>query len=353
MFSRADIQQSIIKSHNTDPTSISIGSYVKNNQVRIRREVEAMQRRVESDHLLAKILAAVGFSPDASYDDIYWACRRKFISIGNALRLVSPGHPGEIRVGEFLPGQSELIALSIEPIDPTAPWRDLQPVRYLFHDYTNLNWELGCKNGGRGISYIEVNLVALVWQYFQAWKYYSQQRNAEGINLYTYLYRYVIYRSLPTYMDIALFNRHRFHALGVPIEEDDRVTVYRIPDLNPLVQRHVKIVDGFLRAGNPLPGVVLTHKPMFFNGEGDALKLIVDESLADTNQQRWFYQLVNFNLMAHVVQYDDAAMRRYYPTLVRQLRNFFQLRFTDRLPTSVKLTLDQNVFEPLNRVIGS
>ncbi|ANZ50213.1 hypothetical protein PHOBOS_23 [Erwinia phage vB_EamM_Phobos] len=353
MFSSADIQQSIIKSHNTDPTSISIGSYVKNNQVRIRHRVEAMQRRVDSDHLLVHILATIGFQPEASYDDIYWACRRKFVSIGNAMRLVSPGSPGEIRVGEFLPGQHELIALSIQHIDPNVSWQELQPVKYLFHDYTNLNWELGVSNGGRGVSYIEINLVALVWQYFQAWKYYRGRTDDGGINLYTYLYRFVIYRSLPSYMNLALFNRHRFYALGQALEPDSKVSEYPVPNWDAIIEKHVKRVYEFLKAGTPLPGVVMNHIPIFFNGESSALKLLVDESVAQTNQQLWFYQLVNFNFMAHVVQFDNPAMRKFYPTLVRQLRNYSQLRFTDRLPPSVKLILDLNVFTPLNQVIGS
>ncbi|QXO09744.1 hypothetical protein pEaSNUABM38_00022 [Erwinia phage pEa_SNUABM_38] len=353
MFSSADIQQSIIKSRNVDPTSITIASVVKNNQRRIRNRVEMMQTRVDSDHLLAKILATIGFAPDAKYDDIYWACRRKFISIGNAMRLVSPGHPGEIHVGEFIQGQAELIALSIQPIDPNTPWRELQPVRYLYHDYTNLNWQMGTKNGGRGISYIEINIVALVWQYFQAYKYYQRNKEHGGINLYTYLYRYVVYRMLPTYMDLAVFNRHRFFANGQDIEKDDPFNDYPIPMLSPHVDRNVRIIAQRLKEGNPLPGVVMNHLLMYFNGKGSALGLLADESYSQTNQQRWFYQLVNLNFMAYVVQYDNPVMARYYPTLVRELRNFFQLRFTERLPPSVRLTLDQNVFSKLNKVIGS
>lgn len=353
MFSNADIQQSIIKSHNVDPTSITIASVVKNNQRRIRNRVEGLQNRVKSEHLLVRILSAIGFQPDATYDDIYWACRRKFINIGAAMRLVSPSHPGEIHVGEFIQGQAELIAISIEHIDPNTPWRELQPARYLFHDYTNLNWQMGTKNGGRGISYIEINLVALVWQYFQAYKYYQRNKNHGGINLQTFLWRYVVYRMLPTYMDLAVFNRHRFLANGVAIEKDDDFRDYPIPMLAPLVDRNAKVIRERLLSGSPLPGVVMNHLLMYFNGKPSALGLLADESYSRTNQQRWFYQLVNLNFMAYVVNYDNPAMARYYPTLVRELRNFFQLRFTERLPSSVKLTLDQNVFSKLNSVIGS
>lgn len=350
MFSSADIQQAIIKSHRTDSSSIQIASLVKNNTKRIRNRVESMQRAVDSDHLLVKLLIGIGYKLDWTYEDIEWRARRKLVELGNALNLSSPGNYGEVRVGDFIEGQQEFIVLTAQPINPRQRWQDIQAVRYLYHDYTNLNWEFGAPNGGRGFSFIEINLVALAYQYRMAMEWY--EKNDPSINTRVYAYRHVVYRMLPSYMDLAMFNRSRFKALGLPVEKDVDTREYAIPQFEPFVTRHVDQVNEFLKDGYPLPGTVLNTIPLYFDGGGSALKLIAPVERGITTQHRWIYRLVNFSLMRFVVCYDNASMVKYYSTLKRELKAFEQLRILDKLPSSTQKLLDLTVFLPLYDVIG-
>lgn len=349
MFSTADIQQSIIKSHRKDPSSIQIESLVKNNTNRIRNRVESMSRAVPPEHLIVQLLISLGDREDWTYDDIAWRCRRKLVELGNAYELTSPGNYGGIRVGEFIKGQQEFIVLNAIPINPNARWQDLQPARYLYHDYTNLNWEFGAPNGSGGISYIEINLTALAWQYHQGMKWYRD--NKIDTNKQVYAYKHVIYRMLPTYMDLSLFNRSRFLALGLPIQDDAAVREYPIPSLEPLVTRNAKAIDTFLKDGSPLPGVVLNTIPLCFNGEGSALRLIADVESGYTMQHKWVYRLVNYSLMRMVVCYDNPSMEKYYPTLLHELRAFEQYRILDKLPASTKQLINLTVILPLYDVV--
>lgn len=345
MFSTADIQQATIKSHLKDPSSILIGSLVKNNTTRIRNRIETMSRAVPPEHLIVQLLIAIGYRDDWTYEDVAWRCRRKLVELGNSFGITSPGNYGKVHVGEFIEGQQEFIVLNALPIDPKARWQDLQPARYMYHDYTNLNWEFGAPNGSRGFSFIEINLTALAWQYCQGMKWYTQSNIAT--NKQVFAYKHVIYRMLPTYMDLALFNRSRFLALGVEIDPDPANREYPIPMLEPPVTRNAKAINTFLTTGDPLPGVVLNTIPLFFNGEGSALRLIVDENRGQTTQHKWVYRLVNFSLMRMVTLYDNPSMQKFYPTLLHELRAFEQYRILDKLPDSTKQLLNLTVILPL------
>lgn len=350
MFSAADIQQSIIKSHLKDPSSILIGSLVKNNTTRIRNRVESMVRALPPEHLLVRLLIDIGYKAEWTYDDIEWRCRRKLVELGNAYGISSPGNYGGATVGTFIEGQQELIVLNAYPVDPKARWQDLQPARYLYHDYTNLNWDFGMPNGSRGISCIEINLTALSWQFHQAMEWYRTEDPT--INKQVYAYRHVYYRMLPTYMDLALYNRSRFLALGVKIDDDPANREYPIPNLEMPVTRNAKAIDTFLKDGYPLPGVVLNHIPLFFNGEGSALRLIANVELGITMQHKWIYRLVNFCLMRMVICYDNPSMQKFYPTLRYDLRAFEQYRILDKLPKSVHQLINLTTILPLYDVTG-
>ena len=170
MFSHADLNQAAIKGIYADPSAIQIAAAVKNNQQRIRSFLERAGTRVDSNHLILELITNVGYAGEITYDNVEWACMRKLAGIGNALKLSSVGEFGQVHNGKFITGQDEIISLVARPVDPNLSFQDYTPAVYLYHEYTNLNWQLGTGKP-QGVSIIEINLVALLWQYAKGVEY--------------------------------------------------------------------------------------------------------------------------------------------------------------------------------------
>ncbi|QVW55184.1 hypothetical protein pEaSNUABM29_00140 [Erwinia phage pEa_SNUABM_29] len=348
MFSQAELNQVAIKGHNTDPSAITLAAHVKNNSQRIRNYFEQLNRSAGNGHLLQQVLSAIGYAADPDYDDIEWACRRKLVQIGNALRLTSVGEYGQIFNSVFIQGQDEVISLVARPVNPDLSFRDYTPARYLYHEYTNLNWKLG-DGRPRGVSVIEINLVALLWQYVKGQQHYS--RGTEPIATPVYLQRHVISRMLPSYMDIAFLNIHRAIAFGRKIEPDETLKVIPVPPLHDLAVRHAQNINSKLCAANPLPGQVLNNVPLFFQfpGEDDhtAVELILFRETGQTLQNTWHQNLVNWYWALYCFQYDQGHMDKYKKTLLVDLARYEDSKVLNRLTKSFYNYVKRDLITPM------
>ncbi|QVW55648.1 hypothetical protein pEaSNUABM9_00052 [Erwinia phage pEa_SNUABM_9] len=352
MFSQAELKQVEIKGHTADPSAIQLGSLVKNNHQRIRNHFDSVQTRVASGHLVLQVLSQVGYAGEPDYEDIEWACRRRLVGIGNAMRLTSVGEFGQVFNGAFIEGQDEIISLVARPIDPELSFREYTPVRYLYHEYTNLNWQLG--NGKpRGVSIIEINLVELLWQYAKAEIYYRNIK--EPITTPVYAWRHVISRMLPSYMDIAFLNIHRAIAAGRDVEPEQPVRTVPVPPLRDLAIRNATNIRKVLLAANPLPGVVLAHVPQFFNRPGEtrtAIDRILFRDSGSTTQGSWHLSLVNWSWMHYCLSYDAGVMSKFKKELSYDLDRFMDLKVLNKLPKAIYNHYRHTLFRPLGDQIA-
>lgn len=347
MFSQAELKQVEVKGHTDDPSAIQLGSLVKNNHQRIRNHFDSVQTRVASGHLVLQILSQVGYAGEPDYEDIEWACRRRLVGIGNAMRLTSVGQYGQVFNGNFIDGQDEIISLVARPIDPELPFREYAPARYLYHEYTNLNWQLG-NDKPRGVCIIEINLVELLWQYVKAEMYYRNSKDV--ITTPVYAWRHVISRMLPSYMDLAFLNIHRAVAAEREVEPEQPVRTVPVPPLRDLALRHAKNIRKVLLAANPLPGVVLAHVPQFFNHPGQdrtALDRIVYRDLGSTLQGSWHLNLVNWHWMHYCLSYDGGVMGKFKKELSYDLDRFMDLKVLNKLPKAIYNHYRHSLFLPL------
>lgn len=348
MFSQAELKQVEIKGHNVDPTAIQLAALVKNNHQRIRNYFDSVQTRVESGHLIAKLISAIGYSTDPDYETVEWACRRRLIGIGNAERLTSMGEYGKVFNGVFIEGQDEIISLVARPIDPELSFREYAPARYLYHEYTNLNWQLG--NGKpRGVCIIEINLVELLWQHVKAFAYYN--RSNEVVTSPTYIWRHVISRMLPSYMDISLLNIHRFVAMGQDIESDQPLRTIPVPPLRDIAVRNATQTRQSLLTGNPIPGVVLAHVIQPFqsplSGDRTAIDRVVHRDPGLTFQGSWHLTLVNWHWMLHCLQYNKGHMDAYLKDLPYEIGRYTDTKVLNKLPKAVYNHFRQTLILPL------
>lgn len=348
MFSQAELNQVAIKGHSTDPSAITLAAHVKNNSQRIRNYYEQLSRSAGNGHLLQQVLSAIGYAGEPEYEDIEWACRRKLVQIGNALRLTSVGEYGQIFNSKFIQGQDEVISLVARPVNPDLSFRDYTPARYLYHEYTNLNWKFG-DGRPRGVTVIEINLVALLWQYVKGQQHYS--RGTEPIATPVYLQRHVISRMLPSYMDIAFVNIHRAIAFGKEIEPDETLRVIPVPPLQALAVKHAKGIRSKLLAANPLPGQVLNNIPLFFqhpDEEGHtALELIVFREPGQTLQNTWHQNMVNWYWALFCLQYNQGNMEKHKRTMLVDLARYVDSKVLTRLTKSFYNFIQRDLIIPL------
>lgn len=268
------------------------------------------------------------------------------------MRLTSIGDFGQVFNGAFIEGQDEIISLVARPIDPELSFREYAPARYLYHEYTNLNWQLG--NGKpRGVCIIEINLVELLWQYVKAEIYYRNKK--EPITTPVYAWRHVISRMLPSYMDLAFLNIHRFVAESKEIEPEQPVRTVPLPPLRDLAIKNAQNIRKVLLAANPLPGVVLAHVPQFFNYPGQtrtALDRILFRDLSSTLQSSWHLNLVNWRWMQFCLGYDQGVMSMFKKQLAYDLDRFLDLKVLNKLPKSVYNHYRHTLFLPLADLVA-
>lgn len=350
MFDRADVTRrlSVVS---TDYSTAAIANYVQSNDVRIRRWLETIQRRVCSEHLLIQLLTASIYLGDHDdYLEVEWHCRDKLVSLGNAFRLTSRGHYGNLHNGEFLEGQDELIALSAKPIDPATPWRDLTPVVYRWHEQTNVNWELG--NGTPlGVSIIEINLVALWWQYLKA----KQHLCDEMPNLPVYIQRYPINGMLNSYMNMAFFNHHRAAIMNTPVTEEQRAAAFPRPPLAKLAHRAARERTRLLRTRKLTPEELVGNIPLPFNGIAEptnALELVLFVESGETTQEVWYKLIIEWQLALYCFQFDRTVMSKHYSAVYRSLTYFDTDKILEKMPARLRDYYQKMLIEPLLAIVS-
>lgn len=348
MFNQNEILQAVQKGRYEDPSFIKVLRYVKNSRVAIQNYIYGTARHLPPDHLLYKILSAISPSSDLTYDEVYWTCRRNLLNIGAGNGLTHPGGFGNVHKGEFHPNQDEYIVLVAEDIDPAISWEQLTPARYLYHPHTNVNWEL--TGHGNGVAFIQINLVALVWQYV-CWKNTYRESETDR-NVWVYLYRYVYYRMLPSYFNLSVYNRHVCAITETPVRKDDRVSVYPIPDIESVMEQHVETVRDRLLTRSVLPFEVLNHitlpfpDPANLNATGVSLPVDVEYRIT-TLQTRWVYTLVNLQFALYVLRYKNASTEKYLGTFKRELNTFKQTRVLDKMPSHIRTEIKNNLIDPI------
>lgn len=348
MFSQAELKQVEIKGHTIDPTAIQLAALVKNNHQRIRNYFDSVQTRVASGHLILKLIASIGYATEPDYETVEWACRRRLIGIGNANKLTSMGEYGRVYNGEFIEGQDEIISLVARPVDPELSFREYAPAKYLYHEYTNLNWALG--NGKpRGVSIIEINLVELLWQHVKAFAHYN--RTKEAVTSPVYVWRHVISRMLPSYMDLAFLNIHRYTASGQEIETEQPLRTVPVPPLRDLAIRNAINTRKQLLTHNLIPGVVLAHiiQPFTYSFDGGhtALDRIQHRDPGITFQGSWHQTLVNWYWMLYCLQYNQGLMDASLKNVSFEVHRYLDTRVLNKLSKSVYNYYRNDLIQPL------
>lgn len=352
MFEQSELQQALIKGRREDPSFINIVRIVKNNRKRVERWMSNTDRRVGGDSVLVRILGSLQLTRDMDYNTVEWRCRRALTRVANSVGATCENHFGRPFQGQFIPEQDEFISIVAEEINPNVRWQSYTPARYIYHPHTNVDWEFARE--GKGISFIEINLVELAWQYVQSLRYYETKPFEDKPNIFVWLYRYVVYRMLPSYFNLSVFNRHYYLAIGKEVPKDTPNRTYPVPNIWDALDKHVVKVEEYLSGGSPLPAVCLNHVTLPFVDPKlnyfTAISLVSQPSKkALTWQLRWFYEVANFHFVRFALAYRSDTTLAFLPRLKREMRAFKQLRITSKMPSHLQLHINRELINPIEK----
>lgn len=352
MFTSVDISQAVIKGKREDPSTIHIGRLVKNNRRRIHDRVLATSRRLPSTHIFIKLLGMLGLNGGMTYDDVEWLCERNVTRIANTLGTHGPGNFGSSFLGEFLEGQDELISLVARPINPNYKISAIVPAQYIYHPYTSINWEMDSCSYGNAFSAIEINLVALAWQFVQYLNLNPETRH----NIPRWLHDNAYYPMLSSFYNISLFNRHYRYAQGLPKDKVVSTREYSVPELEDDVDSHVANIASYIASGNYTPAAMLNQIPLFFDGKEYEHETAMDLPSTEkypvaTYQHRSFYMLADLYYLHFVLLHKGEAVKPFLPTVKRKLRAFKDLRIVDKMPSHLSNHIKSNLIYKIEKLL--
>lgn len=200
--------------------------YVRRQYQTLIKDVQSYYRKapkyVESSNLFALIIQQ--FELSNKMDDAEWAnhVERWARGVIPRLGIVSPINKGSVYTkGITLGPQSEEVAIaSYEKFKMDGlgkVWRDLKPVRYLYHTRTDMMLPImNNTTPGRAFGVISINIPLLMIQY----RYWRRWQTSQGIiqqeNVYRFVGSFVLPSLIESYLDIAFFNRLDRQSQGIP-----------------------------------------------------------------------------------------------------------------------------------------
>ena len=181
---------------------------------------------VRSNHLLVQLIEQMPHSfssTDYEYKDLLIDYTEE---LSRVFKISSLGHLGSSRYpGTFLGVDSEELYISfIEDFDVNqlkGTWELESPIRFLRHPKTDLNANLllgQSQSEEFGLSVIYINIPLLGCQY-RLWRNQQvEQLGEEGRGtIMHFVSEVVLPNSIPSFLDIAFFNRLHNHLLGKPV----------------------------------------------------------------------------------------------------------------------------------------
>lgn len=266
-----------------DPSFINIRSVVIKYHNTIRERHISSVSFAKPNHLLIKIIRGMSINPNSPPAGLNYYVRNAARAMAPALRVTSDNSRGTCYEGEFIPDCSESIIFTYDSFDKSN-WKDLEPVKYLYHTGTNINYEFGATKIKTAFAFISINVPMLINQYL-SW-YHDCRRQDITPDIHHFVNRYPIFNSLKSYMDISLFNRHYYTVDSRVYLDDDKVNTYPTPAIEDKVEHVKEKVFDELGAKDHTFGGYLYSVPSFFND--NALDIVDMPFIVSSQYTNWF-----------------------------------------------------------------
>lgn len=269
--------------------------------------------------------------------------------------LVSAINRGRIYpTGVTLGPQTEEILISTyEAFDMQnlkTRWRDLQPIRYLYHTRTDCNLPImNNKTPGKGYGVTLINIPMLLVQY-RYWLF-SQFGNAEPSieNVYRFVGAYPLPNAIDSYLDIAYFNRLSRQAYGIKNPNYPLPHPFYLTDMVPRLDKLAERTNMQIGA-----------RPLTLETFAQATPLVVKDNLYQliqlpkepiTMQNEWALAIARFpyiKYLVHCVRNSRSSDHNELNQVIREIRESmysqtFKMNGTSPMIDYLKRNVDELV----------
>lgn len=329
--------------------------YVRNGLLRELSKVlqyyRTNPRALPGDHFLVRLLGSISV-PFGNDVGVYFdRVNDMAMGLSMSLNMTSAINYGEtFEPGPFYgPGVSEIILATDEGFDLSQiedNWRELQPIRVLRHDITNLNLEIPDgypteKNSG--IAVIEVNIPMLACQYRQfRWEQAQRPDGEAELTMEQFLRMYPLPNMLMSHVDYALFNYFRAAVFGTDLEDlRPPHSFYLIRYDEKLMEIMFQAIDAFSKREYPYQSILETL-PGAVN-ESMLGALMMPET-APTRQIEWALDIARLPAVEVLVSLTGSHGGNKNREMYNYLRRWFRRTRSDSafrkvLPRDLNITV--------------
>lgn len=225
-------------------------SNTEENLIRTKIHYRRSVYTVPSNHLLVQILQHIPFAGVNSDSELYYRAQTMASRFSRALNLNTDSVlSGVNTLGGFYGAGIKTYVLLQEQrkfldIDYSKVWADIQPIRSIYHPYSDL--EMHVSNGekradvsGEAFLALDLGLLAIQYKY---WKIATANAIAKP-NITQFVFQYPLVNLIESETDVAYFNRLMAKLNDTPLYHTTRTNGLALKELAPLAD---KVIESFL-----------------------------------------------------------------------------------------------------------
>lgn len=227
--------------------------YLDNNQAKMRKQlgrvVEHLRNRnwyVYNTHILVKLLGSIAVERELDLFEYHRRVSSIALDLAKTLGISSSLHKAVGKDSYMLGDRYTEIYVAInEHVDLLTVednWKDLQPVKFLRHDVTSLDFTPldGRRDEGYGKAVIQIDVVKLALQY-RSWYLDQKDKGVEDIpTLGSFVASYPTANAMYTFHDHCIWNRFRAIYNGETPDDKSTVLPFLVPSSKDMVDKYLK-----------------------------------------------------------------------------------------------------------------
>lgn len=330
-----------------DPSFISIRRSVIKNHKRIRNRYLTSNAFVKNDHLLMRLLTMLSKTMSVTSSSLMdYQITRQARSLAQSLGVTAEDNYGDIFTDNFLNGGMESVMFIYDDY-PKSDWRELDPVRFVYHTNTNFNFEIGTSDDTDAMALITVNVPMLVHQFLQ-WHYESKKANTTQ-DPRAFIAKYPLFNSLKSYMDICQINRHYYRLKGLTIKESPKNSKYPTPDYDRRLSISNKTTLTLINNFETTMGGALYNTPVFFKDSGlDFIAPINDFKSRKTDWFKLAAKLPYLHYSMLTLQYGDSDIdQKYMSDIKMDVRKLINSRILSHVHKHMRVHIIDTYLEEI------
>jgi hypothetical protein len=291
---------------------------MKQNADKVVKYYRSYPGQVWSDNFLVILLQSLtvgyGMEPKEFVDKVSDAT----MQLSRVLKMTSAINAGKLyQRGAFLrPNSNEVLVAVDTKFDLTnieTTWKDLQPVRYLHHEYTDITFPLLYGKQSRynvpvpdlDFAVIEVNVPMLAVQYHMWRKSTAWQAAGEHQSIGQFVKSYPVVNAIHSFTDYAIFNRLKALTYNVKIPKSINTHPFPVLNMEAKLDRALgNVLEGLL--GKKLNFKNVLQSVPLLSVE-DAWDLLHIPKVPPTRQIEWALDLCRLPAIAWLLTIREGS----------------------------------------------